>query len=231
MLKSLSQSFLNINLTDANMHQFRLYYEKMIAFNSHTNLTRITDYEEVVLKHFIDSLSIVKSVDILDVKTICDIGAGAGFPSLPLKIAYPHLHIVIVEASLKRVNFLKELIAYLALDHVDIFHDRAEVFAVKHQATYDMVTARAVGSIGLVTELGLPMVKTGGHLLLLKGPQYELELKDAQSGIILLGGAVQKIKVFELPQHAGARTHVLIKKHKHVKGYPRSFAAMQKKPL
>lgn len=222
---------LNIELTDIQETQFEVYYQFLIEYNNITNLTRITEKEEVYYKHFYDSLTIVKSLDLSEIESVCDMGSGAGFPSIPLKIIYPHLHITIVDSLNKRITFLNQLIEKLNFEHVDMIHDRVETFALKHQMKYDLVTARALGTLSLILEMGIPMVKIGGIFIALKGINYENEFLQSKKGIEYLGCKVLDIKKYILPNQYGTRFHIVISKNQHIKGFPRQFSVMSKKPL
>lgn len=222
---------LDINLSIEQLNQFKQYYEQMIEYNKHTNLTRIIEEKEVYYKHFYDSLTLAKSIDISQVKTICDMGSGAGFPSIPLKIVFPHLEITIIDSLNKRISFLESLVKNLNLDFVELFHERVETYAIKHQNVFDVVTARALGQLSLISEMGIPMLKTNGLLVAFKALNYQEELEISSNAIKVLGGKIQKIESFNLPYDYGHRTHIIIKKSKHIKGYPRQFSIMTKKPL
>jgi 16S rRNA (guanine527-N7)-methyltransferase len=166
-----------------------------------------------------------------DIQSICDMGSGAGFPSIPLKIIYPHLHITIVDSLNKRIVFLQKLIEKLGMDYVSLIHDRVEHFALEHQQQFDFVTARALGSLSLISEMGIPMTKVGGKFIGLKGINYEAELTESRQGIKILGGIIKDVKKYILPEEYGTRYHIIIEKNKHTKGYPRHFSIMSKKPL
>ncbi|MDY0294355.1 MAG: 16S rRNA (guanine(527)-N(7))-methyltransferase RsmG [Acholeplasmataceae bacterium] len=231
MFKDDINSLLNIEITDEQLKQFDDYYHFLIVYNNITNLTRITDQDEVFYKHFYDSLTLTNVIDFKTVQSICDMGAGAGFPSIPLKIMYPHLSITIVDSLGKRITFLEQLIEKLNLTHVSLFHDRSEIFAKTHQASFDVVTARALGNLNLILEMGMPMVKKDGFFIAPKGQNYEVEVTDATKAINLLGARIIDIKTFELPYSYGKRANILLKKIKHINGYPRSYSQMLNKPL
>jgi 16S rRNA (guanine527-N7)-methyltransferase len=222
---------LNIEINDYQEHQFEIYYEFLVEYNKITNLTRITEKNEVYYKHFYDSLTMASSINIQDVHSICDMGSGAGFPSIPLKIIYPHLNVTIVDSLNKRIVFLQKLIAKLNIDNVTLVHDRVEHYALEHQRQFDIVTARALGSLSLISEMGIPMIKDRGRFIALKGINYELELSESTQTLKSLGSKVEDIKKYDLPHEFGTRYHIVIKKMKHVKGYPRHFSMMSKNPL
>lgn len=223
---------LNIELSDAQIDQFNKYYDFLIAYNRVTNLTRITEKEDVFYKHFYDSMTLVKSIDLNSVQTLCDMGAGAGFPSIPLKIIFPHLKITIIDSLGKRITFLKQLLELLSIDNVDLVYDRIENHAQNHRELYDVVTARALGKLPLILELGMPMIKTDGHFIAYKTSNYEDELFQSTDAIKLLGGKLKSITPIKLPDQYGDRTHIIISKIKKSPSiYPRSFSAIKKKSL
>jgi 16S rRNA (guanine527-N7)-methyltransferase len=231
MFKEDLKKILNLDISDEQEKQFDVYYHYLIEYNKITNLTRITEKDEVYYKHFFDSLTIVMSIDLTQIHSLCDMGSGAGFPSIPIKILYPHIKVTIIDALNKRILFLNQLMDKLNLHDVILVHDRIENYAKIHQESFDLVTARALGSMSLISEMGIPMVKKDMYFLGLKAQNYEQELKEAERGIHLLGGLIQEIKHLNLPYGLGERTHIIIKKEKHIKGYPRSNALMSKKPL
>ncbi len=222
---------LNLEITDIQENQFEVYYQFLIEYNKITNLTRITEKEDVYYKHFFDSLTLAKTLNLNEIESICDMGSGAGFPSIPLKIIYPHLKITIVDSLNKRIIFLNQLVEKLKLGNLNIIHDRVETFALNHQMHFDLVTARALGNLSLISEMGIPMVKIGGKFIALKGINYENEFLESKKGIEFLGCKVLEIKKYSLPNQFGTRFHIVISKIKHVKGFPRQFSVMNKKPL
>ena len=232
MFKDDIKKNLAVEISSNQLKQFDIYYNFLIEYNEITNLTRITDEEEVYYKHFYDSLTIVKSLDITKITTLCDMGAGAGFPSIPLKIMFPHLHITIIDSLGKRITFLKQLIEKLDLKNVTLIYDRIENYAKNHHNSFDLVTARALGKLNLILELGLPMNKINSHFLAYKSKSYEEELAEASNALNLLGGKLIKVIPFEIPNAYGDRVHILIQKHKKSPLiYPRSFSAIKKKSL
>ena len=225
------EKLLNIKFTLEHQKMFDVYYQYLIEYNKITNLTRIVDETEVYYKHFYDSLTLASTIDMNQIQTLCDMGAGAGFPSIPLKIMYPHLEITIVDSLNKRIVFLENLVAKLELSKIQMIHDRVELYALKNQNKFDLVTARALGHMSLITEMGIPMIKKNGYFIGLKAQNYEEELNESRIGIKILGGEIMDIKAFDLPLDLGHRVHIIIKKTKQVNGYPRSFVMMTKKPL
>ncbi len=222
---------LNIELSKEQIKQFDTYYHELISYNKHTNLTRITERHEVDIKHFYDSLRLAKTIDLTAVQSLCDMGSGAGFPSIPLKIIYPHLDITIIDALGKRIAFLKQLIEVLDLKSVNLIYDRIEKHAEKYQQVFDVVTARALGKLPMILEMGVPMLKVDGLFIAYKGHNYESELLDSKNAMQKLGLILQDEARYVLPYDAGQRIHLVFRKTKHVKGYPRSFAVIKKKPL
>ncbi len=220
-----------IQLTKQQEKQFSIYYETLLSYNQKVNLTRITEENEVYYKHFYDSLTMIKTIDLKDVNTICDMGAGAGFPSIPLKIIYPHLKITIIDSLGKRIKFLEFLLETLGIKDVKLIYDRIENYAIKHTNTFDIVTARALGALPLIVELGIPMVKSNKFFVAYKGSNYKEEIKSAENALKVLCGRIKNVNDIELPDHMGFRAHIVIQKKKHVTGYPRNFATMKKKPL
>lgn len=230
MLRTYVEDNLGIELTNTQVKQFDAYYHLLVAYNKHTNLTRITSKDDADIKHFLDSLYISKLLDFNQNLTICDMGAGAGFPSIPLLILFPNIQVTIVESQVKRVDFLKQLKNTLNLSF-EIVHDRAETYAVTHQMAFDVVTARALGELRLILEFGVPMLKVGGYFIAPKGSKYKEELEYATNAQKILGLKHIKNELFELPESYGFRANLVFEKIKHVKGYPRSFAVIKKKPL
>lgn len=223
-----------ITLTDKQIKQFETYFEMLVEWNEKINLTAVTEKEEVYLKHFFDSVTPSFYIDFNEIETICDVGAGAGFPSIPLKIVYPHLQITIVDSLNKRIKFLNELAASLDLDKVNFVHDRAETFGKSQQyrESFDLVTARAVARLSVLSELCLPLVKKGGQFVALKGSQGNEELEDAQFAISVLGGEVKTVHEFTLPLEESMRQIITIDKLRQTpKKYPRKPGTPNKEPL
>ena len=220
-----------IILSEKQIQQFELYYTTLIEWNQKMNLTAITQKEDVYLKHFYDSLTI--SFDYpLDQQSLCDIGAGAGFPSIPLKIVYPNLKITIVDSLTKRITFLKHLANVLELENVTAISARAEEYAKDHRESFDIVTARAVARLNILDELCLPLVKINGDFITLKGLKAQEELKEAKAGIEKLGGKVTKEIDFTLTDENDYRSNIYIHKIKKTPSlYPRTFGKIKKKPL
>lgn len=220
-----------IILSKKQIQQFELYYQTLVEWNEKMNLTAITQKEDVYLKHFYDSLTISFDYDFHN-QSLCDIGAGAGFPSIPLKIIYPDLKVTIVDSLTKRITFLKHLTEILELDNVTAISARAEEYAINHRESFDVVTARAVARLNILDELCLPLVKKEGDFITLKGLKAKEELKEAQQGIEKLGGKVIKETHFTLTDENDHRCNIYIHKMKSTPQiYPRPFGKIKKKPL
>lgn len=226
-----------IELSAQQMQQFMDYYQLLIQTNEHVNLTRITEEAEVYLKHFYDSLTGAIADPRLQTEalTLCDIGAGAGFPSIPLKIAFPQLEVTIVDSLNKRINFLNELIDQLGLAGVTTVHDRAETFSAKksaHREQYDVVTARAVARLSVLAELCLPAVKVGGEFLAYKASAAKEEIQAGGAAIKQLGGKIKQTVTMTLPGTDEERNLILIDKVSATpKKYPRRPGLPSKKPI
>ncbi len=214
---------------DVKLNTLDTYYKELVETNEHLNLTAITDYEEVYIKHFYDSLLLTKVIDI-DNKNLCDVGSGAGFPGILLAI-FTNCKVVIIDALQKRITFLNNLINKLNLDNVEAIHVRAEDYVKEKRSSFDIVTARAVAKLNILAELCLPLVKVGGYFVALKGSNEE-ELKEATNAIAILGARLEKTFTFNLPNNYGVRQIYLFKKVKECnKKYPRSFAKIKNNPL
>lgn len=223
---------LNIELSDEASSRFDLYYKRLIAVNEVMNLTAITEEQEVYNKHFLDSLMIVKALDLNKEFTLCDVGSGAGFPSIPLSIVSNNAKVTIIDALNKRIKFLNDLILELGLKNVIALHERAEDYAKIKREFFDVTTARAVARLNILSELCLPLTKVGGYFIAMKGQGGNEEIKEAFKGIEILGGHVEKVISLELPDNAGARDIIIIKKIKETpKKYPRAFAKIKERPL
>lgn len=223
-----------IVLTDVQIAQFRTYFETLVEWNEKMNLTAITDESSVYLKHFYDSISAAFYIDFTRPLTMCDVGAGAGFPSIPIKICYPHLNVTIVDSLNKRITFLQHLADELQLEHVQFVHDRAEQFGQNKQyrEQFDLVTARAVARLSVLSELCLPLVKKGGQFVAMKGAAGDEELEDAQGALRILGGKLVEQFEFSLPEEESERSIYVFQKAKATpKKYPRKPGTPNKTPL
>ena len=226
----------NFELTDKQKQQFKLYFKMLIEVNEHVNLTRITEEDEVYLKHFYDSITPLFTFGAVfkDGATLCDVGAGAGFPSIPLKILKPGLKVTIVDSLQKRLNFLKDLISELGLTDVELVHGRAEDVGQNklYRERFDIVTARAVARMSVLSEYCLPLVKKGGYFVALKGPKAEDELDDGKKALEVLGGKLIKDEELTLPASEEERTLVLVQKVKSTpKKYPRQAGTPRRNPI
>ncbi|WEV54760.1 16S rRNA (guanine(527)-N(7))-methyltransferase RsmG [Leuconostocaceae bacterium ESL0723] len=222
-------------LDDAQLSQFDAYFNYLVEWNQKFNLTAITDHDEVYLKHFFDSLTLAFFVPTLQEKAVSliDIGAGAGFPSVPLKIAFPQLKITMVDALAKRVNFLNGLIEHLGLTGIEAVHGRAEDLGHDrhYRGQFDYATARAVARTSVLAEYTLPFVKADGELLVMKGAAAQTELSDGQAALAALGGQLVAEEHFELPNHDERYIQVVKKVGPTPKKYPRQAGTPNKKPI
>lgn len=225
------KSFFDYTLSEEQIRMFERYYAYLIEYNQSVNLTTIIERNEVFYKHFFDSLTAIKVYDFSNCSTICDMGSGAGFPSIPIKILFPNIHITIVDALNKRILFLNQLMKQLDLSGYTLIHDRIENHAIKHQSYYDLVLARALGNMSLISELGIPMTKIDGKFIAYKGSDCTQEINQAKKAIRVLGGEIERIESFDLPYNYGGRSLIVIQKKHKTSGYPRSFQLMKKKPL
>jgi 16S rRNA (guanine527-N7)-methyltransferase len=228
------QSMVNLQLSAAQLKAFQVYADELMAWNEHTNLTAITDPDAVATRHFVDSLTCLLVIRPRGPLRVIDVGSGAGFPGLPLKIAYPALDMVLVEATGKKVDFLRHIAARLKLEGVTTIHERAETLGhlPEHRERYDWVLARAVAAMSTLAEYLLPLCRVGGHCLPQKGESAPQEVAEAQAAIGLLGGRVARLKAVELP--AVAETHYLIDIEKIAATpprYPRRPGMPAKRPL
>ncbi len=234
-LAQIARDRLNLNLTSAQVKAFRVYAEELLAWNAHTNLTAITDPEGIDVRHFADSLSCLLVMrSRLAGSLVVDVGTGAGFPGLPLKIVCPSFHLTLVEATGKKVDFLRHIVDRLKLTDVTLIHERAETLGQMpaHREQYDWALARAVAAMPTLAEYLLPLVKVGGHCLAQKGESAFQEIVEAQTAIKLLGGHVEQLKAVELPTVAETRYLVDIRKVAATPPqYPRRPGIPNKRPL
>lgn len=225
----------SMELTEVQLNQFITYYEMLVEKNKVMNLTAITKFEEVVEKHFIDSLMLVKAVDLeKENYKVLDLGTGAGFPGIPLKIAYPNLQIVLVDSLNKRVKFLEEVIEALGLKDIVAIHGRAEDIAKKkeYREQFDYCVSRAVANLSTLSEYCIPFVKIGGSFISYKAGNLEEELEAAKNPIKILGAKVENVIQFSLPGTEAERSLVVVgKKKETAKKYPRNAGKPSKEPL
>ena len=225
---------LGIHLSDIQQEQFDRYYELLIEWNRVMNLTGITAYEEVNLKHFTDSLTIVRINDMKNVFTLIDIGTGAGFPGIPIKIAFPHIKVVLLDSLNKRIKFLNEVVEKLNLDNVETLHGRAEDYAKKaeYREQFDMCVSRAVANLSTLGEYCIPFVKKGGCFVSYKSADSDEEINQSEKAISILGGKISKIDKFMLPGSDMGRALGVTEKDKNTpQKYPRKAGVPSKEPL
>ena len=225
---------LGIVLTDKQKEQFDKFYELLVEWNKVMNLTGITEYEEVNEKHFVDSISIVKAIDINKVQKVIDVGTGAGFPGIPLKIAFPHLKIVLLDSLNKRIKFLNAVIDELGLTDITTIHGRAEDFAKQkeHREQYDLCVSRAVANLATLSEYCIPYVKKGGLFVPYKSGEIDEEINNSTNAISILGGKLNEVIKFQLPGTDIGRSFVIINKQKNTAmKYPRKAGLPSKEPL
>ncbi|MCM1173462.1 MAG: 16S rRNA (guanine(527)-N(7))-methyltransferase RsmG [Blautia sp.] len=225
---------LNIVLDEKQFNQFIVYYELLREWNEVMNLTAITDFDEVCKKHFIDSLSLVKAYDMNIRTSVIDVGTGAGFPGIPLKIAFPDLKITLLDSLKKRIGFLQNVIEKLQLDGMEVYHGRAEDYAKKKnfREQYDLCVSRAVANLSTLSEYCIPYVKTGGYFISYKSEKLTEEIKAAEKAIYLLGGRMEKQVEFQIPNSDIYRNLLVIYKEKETPAvYPRKAGIPSKKPI
>lgn len=225
-------SDLNIDLTEKKIEQFLKYYEILVETNKVMNLTAITEFDEVIEKHFLDSLSLVRVFDLNRNVKILDLGTGAGFPGIPLKITFPEIDIVLADSLNKRVKFLNEVVETLQLKQVETVHGRAEELAKnkKYREQFDLCTSRAVANLSSLSEYCIPFVKEGGRFISYKSGEIEEEVDQAKRAIHVLGGKLDQVYKFDL--HEQKRSFVIIEKVKKTPAvYPRKAGTPTKEPL
>lgn len=225
---------LDITLSEKQQEQFYRYYELLVEWNKVMNLTGITEYEEVNEKHFIDSLSLVKVLDISKINTVIDVGTGAGFPGIPLKIAFPHLKVTLLDSLNKRIKYLDTVIDELELKDIHTIHGRAEEYARKeeYREKYDLAVSRAVANLSTLSEYCVPYVKVGGMFVPYKSGEIDEEVKAAQTAIKVLGGKQTEVVKFTLPGSDINRSFVKIQKVKSTgKKFPRRAGLPAKEPI
>lgn len=225
---------LSIVLNDKQIQQFEQYYNILVEWNKVMNLTAITEYEEVIEKHFLDSLTIVDAINMEKIETLIDVGTGAGFPGIPLKIAFPHLKVTLLDSLNKRIKFLNEVIDLLDLDDIKTIHGRAEDYAkqAEYREQYDICVSRAVANLATLSEYCLPYVKVDGLFVPYKSGEIDEELKSSEKAVSILGGKVEEVVKFQLPGTDIGRSFVKIHKIKETKKkYPRKAGMPTKEPL
>lgn len=225
---------LGISLTEEQTEQFMLYYEKLIEVNRVMNLTAITEFEDVMRKHFLDSLTLVKAADIKNVKRVLDLGTGAGFPGIPLKIAFPDTEFVLLDSLNKRVKFLHDIIELCRLKKIQAVHGRAEELAGKkeYRESFDLCVSRAVANLSSLSEYCLPYVEKGGLFVSYKSGNIQEELEAAGYAIQILGGRIKDTVKFKLPGSDMDRSLVVIEKIRETPArYPRRAGIPSREPL
>lgn len=225
---------LGVELTEFQTDQFLHYYELLIEKNKVMNLTAITEFQEVIEKHFIDSLTLVKAIPDLKDQKVLDLGTGAGFPGIPLKIAFPDLDMVLLDSLNKRVLFLNDVIHGLGLKGITAIHGRAEETARKKEfrQQFDLCVSRAVSNLASLSEYCIPFVRIGGYFVSYKSADADEEIFQAKKAVFLMGGKIEKVIKFQLPESDQGRSLVCIRKEKGTPGtYPRKAGIPAKKPI
>ncbi len=225
---------LGLELSEYQVDQFLKFYELLVEWNKVMNLTGITEYEEVVSKHFLDSLLMVKAYDMDQADRIIDVGTGAGFPGIPLKIAFPQKKFVLLDSLGKRIKFLDTVVDNLELQQMELIHGRAEDYAKKeeYREQFDLAVSRAVANLASLSEYCIPFVKLGGAFVPYKSGNIREELKSSEKAMRILGGNKMECKELILPDTDITRTFILIEKVKHTsKKYPRKAGMPTKEPL
>lgn len=225
---------LGIRLSEKQLEQFQCYYERLIEKNKVMNLTAITEYEEVVDKHFVDSILLGSVKELSGKKRVIDVGTGAGFPGIPLKIVYPELEITLLDSLNKRVKFLNEVIEELGLTGIQAVHSRAEDLAqdAAYRQQYDICVSRAVANLSTLSEYCIPFVKQGGYFISYKSTQIEEELKQAKKAVQVLGGTLEQVETVQIPGTTIERQFVMIRKTGTTpKKFPRKAGTASKTPI
>lgn len=222
---------LNINITDEMLEKLDIYYNFLLEYNKHTNLTAIKEENDIYLKHFYDSLTLTKVIDLNKENTLLDIGSGAGFPGMVLKIFFPHLHVYLVDSNNKKCKFLLELKEKLNVDNLEVYNNRIENLYSEFLNSIDIVTARAVTNLPVLTELAIPLVKANKYFIAMKGNAEE-ELENSMYAIKQLNCSIDNVITFDLYNNSGVRTLISIKKNKNTElKNIRPYDKIIKKPL
>lgn len=222
---------IGININEEQINLLDKFYHLLIEWNEKINLTTITEYNDVYLKHFYDSLTLFKEVDLTKNISLCDVGSGAGFPGIVLKICFPNLRITLVDSLQKRVNYLNEIIKELGLNDIHAVHTRMEEYSKLHEEEYDVITARAVAKINILLEISVRALKKNGYLVLMKA-NCEEEIENCNSALSLLSCRIKNINEFYLPKERSKRTLIKMEKiNKTDSKYPRTIDKIKKQPL
>ncbi len=225
---------IELSLSDHQIEQFLSYYDLLIEWNEKINLTAITEFHDVVYKHFIDSLCIKSIIDMTSIESMIDVGTGAGFPGIPIKILYPDIKITLMDSLKKRLSFLDIVIANLSLSNIFTTHGRAEDLGhhKDYRENYDLCVSRAVANLSTLTELCIPFVRTGGYFISYKSEKANEELDTAKKSIYLTGGKINQVQDFVLPNTDMKRCFIVIQKETNTSSkYPRKAGVPQKNPL
>ncbi len=223
-----------VTLTDKQIEQFEKYYELLVEWNKVMNLTGITEFDEVMQKHFVDSVAAAKYAEMEKVNSLIDVGTGAGFPGIPLKIVYPHIQVTLLDSLNKRIKFLEEVVDNLGLTGIETVHGRAEDAAKKaeYREQFDLSVSRAVANLASLTEYCLPFVKVGGKFVSYKSVSVDEEITQSKKAVYVLGGEIGKVEKFNLPESDMERSLVIIEKKRSTpKKYPRKAGMPTKEPL
>ena len=236
MIQRIQEAFKNIDveLSDVQASQLQTYFEMLVEWNKVMNLTGITEFEDVLLKHFIDSAAICKITDMSKVNTVMDVGTGAGFPGMPLKIVFPHLKITLLDSLNKRIQFLNAVIEKLQLENIETIHGRAEDFGrdIEYREQYDLCVSRAVANLSSLSEYCVPFIKVGGRFISYKAGDVDEEVNQAAKAVRTLHCEPAIIEKLVLPESDLSRSFVIIKKKGHLdKKYPRKAGMPTKNPL
>jgi 16S rRNA (guanine527-N7)-methyltransferase len=222
---------LNISPTKEQLEQLETYAKMLLEYNKKFNLTAITKQEDIYLKHFYDSLTITKEIDLDQELKVLDIGTGAGFPGIVLKIFFPKLDLILLDSNNKKISFLNEVIKELGLKKIKCIHGRAEELPTNYREYFDIVTSRAVANLRVLTELSIPYLKVNGYFISLKG-KADVELKEAESTLKVLNCEIEKIEKFILPDQVSERAIIKIRKEKETPDiYPRKYDKIKKQFL
>lgn len=223
-----------VTLTDKQIEQFEKYYELLVEWNKVMNLTGITEFDEVMQKHFVDSVAAAKYAEMEKVNRLIDVGTGAGFPGIPLKIVYPHIQVTLLDSLNKRIKFLEEVVDNLGLTGIETVHGRAEDAAKKaeYREQFDLSVSRAVANLASLTEYCLPFVKVGGKFVSYKSVSVDEEITQSKKAVYVLGGEIGKVEKFNLPESDMERALVIVEKKRSTpKKYPRKAGMPTKEPL